>query len=564
MKKISLTLLFVSMFAYIANAQTYCQPTGVVPNWAHANSQSLYTVIIKSGDVNLLNYVDVSSSKSYNYLQTSQRFTVTQGQELSIEIQAGIWTWDMALGFDWDGNGSFETEYRAFSTPGIPSTNETSAWGDTKYDSDPKRKALETEYGTARSVVRRTFNVTVPTDAKVGSTFRMRVISDGDASGAAPKFVFCDKISYAGSLHDFGVTVNAAVVVDEVAKPVFNPAAGVYTASQQVSMSSTTAGSQIYFTTDGTDPNATSQLFSTAINVATTTTIKAVAIKDGKLSSIATALYTINEPVPSYCEPTDVYDITGGVRVFKKVTTTGFLVDGTFNILPNADLPKVKYINKTSDIKLAALRGNTVTLTFEQSIGWSEIALYVDYNGDKDFSDEGEIVASSKIDPATKAPTNTFTFTIPTNATLGETRIRVKNDYLRKGINPESGIADWSELDFTSINWNPCTMDATEVHHMADFSLTISDPFSNTPAISVAKYIVFPNPVGTVLSINLNVGTYELALKDLTGRSVRSEIISLSSNKSHSMNVADINAGIYLLSVMKDGNLVDTVRILKK
>lgn len=302
MRKTTLTLLLVSVFAYTALAQTYCQPSGTVPNWAHAGSQSLHTAIIKSGETILLNYVDAASLKSYNYLQSNHKFTVSRGQMFSVEIHSGIWTWDMALGFDWDGNGVFETEYRAFSTPGIVSTKETSSWGDSEYDTDVKRKALETIYNNSRNVIRHTFNVTVPADAAIGSSFRMRVICDGDASESAPAFVFCNKISYAGSLHDFGVTVNEGVI---------------------------------------------------------------------------------------------------------------------------------------------------------------------------------------------------------------------------------SGV-------------------------------------DKTAEFSASKYVAYPNPVEEVLSIQLENGVYELSLQDLTGRSVRSEFVSMSSSRVYTLNVADINTGIYVLSVVREGNLVDTVRILKK
>lgn len=84
------------------------------------------------------------------------------------------------------------------------------------------------------------------------------------------------------------------LVAQQAAKPTFSPAGGTFIAAQSVTISCTTAGATIYYTTDGTDPTTSSTQYSAAIPVAQTTTIKAIAIKEGlPNSAIATATYTI-------------------------------------------------------------------------------------------------------------------------------------------------------------------------------------------------------------------------------------------------------------------------------
>jgi len=79
-----------------------------------------------------------------------------------------------------------------------------------------------------------------------------------------------------------------------VATPTFNPLGGSITAAQSVTLSDSTVGAQIRFTTDGSTPNASSPLYTTPIAVTATTTIKALANKAGMTdSSIATSTYTI-------------------------------------------------------------------------------------------------------------------------------------------------------------------------------------------------------------------------------------------------------------------------------
>lgn len=78
-----------------------------------------------------------------------------------------------------------------------------------------------------------------------------------------------------------------------VATPTFNPTEGTYTTAQNVSISCATEGATIYYTTDGSDPTSSSTQYSTAIPISTTTTVKAIAMKDNVYSDIATATYTI-------------------------------------------------------------------------------------------------------------------------------------------------------------------------------------------------------------------------------------------------------------------------------
>lgn len=79
-----------------------------------------------------------------------------------------------------------------------------------------------------------------------------------------------------------------------VATPTFSPAAGTYTSAQNVTISSETEGATIYYTTNGDTPTTDSNVYSSAINVSETTTIKAIAVKNGlENSTVASATYTI-------------------------------------------------------------------------------------------------------------------------------------------------------------------------------------------------------------------------------------------------------------------------------
>ena len=80
-----------------------------------------------------------------------------------------------------------------------------------------------------------------------------------------------------------------------VAKPTFNIAGGSYAGEQSVTINCTTPGATIYYTTNGSDPTASSTQYNNdAITVDETMTIKAIAIKSGMANStVAYATYSI-------------------------------------------------------------------------------------------------------------------------------------------------------------------------------------------------------------------------------------------------------------------------------
>jgi Legume lectin domain/Chitobiase/beta-hexosaminidase C-terminal domain len=89
--------------------------------------------------------------------------------------------------------------------------------------------------------------------------------------------------------------VSAAQQQGTAAAPVFSPAPGGYAAAQSVTLSTSTPGASIHYTTDSSTPTASSAVYSKAIPVSATETIKALAVASGYLnSSISTGTYVIN------------------------------------------------------------------------------------------------------------------------------------------------------------------------------------------------------------------------------------------------------------------------------
>ena len=120
------------------------------------------------------------------------------------------------------------------------------------------------------------------------------------------------------------------------ATPALSPAPGAFTSVQSVTLTDTTAGASIYYTTNGTTPTTASTLYSASapIAVSSTTTIEAIAVASGYTNSaVASGTYTIRLPAaaaPTFSpapgsytseQPVSLLDATNGASIY--YTTNG-------------------------------------------------------------------------------------------------------------------------------------------------------------------------------------------------------------------------------------------------
>ena len=139
------------------------------------------------------------------------------------------------------------------------------------------------------------------------------------------------------------------VVVAQVATPTISPAGGLFSVSQQVTMSCATDSVVIHYTTDGTTPTVSSPVYNGALTLNSTATVKAIAVKSGMVDSLSSSQsYTLMGTVAT---PTITStDATGGQQVSITSTTTGatiyYTLDGT--------APTVSSTKYTTSFKLTA------------------------------------------------------------------------------------------------------------------------------------------------------------------------------------------------------------------
>ena len=85
-------------------------------------------------------------------------------------------------------------------------------------------------------------------------------------------------------------------ITPPAATPSISPATGTYGLTQTVTITDTTAGATIYYTTNGTQPTSSSAKYAGSFQVSSTTTVKAIATAAGfSTSATATSVITINK-----------------------------------------------------------------------------------------------------------------------------------------------------------------------------------------------------------------------------------------------------------------------------
>ena len=115
-------------------------------------------------------------------------------------------------------------------------------------------------------------------------------------------------------------------VPDIVASPVFDPPEGTYWPSQTVSITCSTIGASIVYTTDGSNPTSASPVYTAPLAITATTTIKAQAYRTGWTDSpMVTAVYTIQ---PAEQVATPVFDPVGGVYSTAQTVTIDCATSG--------------------------------------------------------------------------------------------------------------------------------------------------------------------------------------------------------------------------------------------
>ena len=199
---------------------------------------------------------------------------------------------------------------------------------------------------TAGAKIYYTTNGTTPTTS---STLYSGAISVGASETLSA-------IAVATGFSNSAVASAAYTITLPAATPTFSVAAGVYTSAQSVTISDTTTGAKIYYTTNGTTPTTSSTLYSGAISVSASETLSAIAVAAGfSNSAVASAAYQIGAPPAA----TPVFSVAGGTYTSQPTVT---ISDTTPGAVIYYTLNGTSPSNKSSLYTKALTIGGSVTL----------------------------------------------------------------------------------------------------------------------------------------------------------------------------------------------------------
>lgn len=155
------------------------------------------------------------------------------------------------------------------------------------------------------------------------------------------------------------------------AAPTIDPDGGTFYAGQSVSLNSATSTAQIYYTTDGSTPTASSTQYSDAFTVSDNTTIKAVAIAEGYVqSAISTAVFTFpsQPPAVTFSPGAGTYTTAQNVKLVDGDTAASiyYTTDGT---PPSANsIPYTDAIPVSASMTIKAIAIDTTLATSNSAV----------------------------------------------------------------------------------------------------------------------------------------------------------------------------------------------------
>ena len=125
--------------------------------------------------------------------------------------------------------------------------------------------------------------------------------------------------------------VASGVFTIQCATPAYSPAAGTYGAAQTVTITTSTGGASIRYTTNGTTPSSTAgTLYSSAVSITANTTLQAIAYETGLTNSaVASGNYYIQCAAPTFSPGGGAFDSTQTVSI--STSTSGASIMYTTN-----------------------------------------------------------------------------------------------------------------------------------------------------------------------------------------------------------------------------------------
>jgi len=221
-------------------------------------------------------------------------------------------------------------------------------------------------------------------------------------------------------------------------------------------------------------------------------------------------------------------------------TNTGLAI--TRVVLSNLDNTSTRatYTDYTGTVTAAGIerqRSYTISITNGSTTGYytNDVAYaWIDYNHDGVFDDSTERTAIT-----VNAVTSTASITVPANAVIGVTRMRVR--YSNSGganSNTACGTATYGEVE--------------------DYAVEIKEFLAVSDTNKVNNVSVYPNPFADVLKISDIKGVKSISVNDISGRQVKTFASSAE------LNLSNLKQGLYIVNLKMEDGSVKSFKAIKK
>lgn len=156
-------------------------------------------------------------------------------------------------------------------------------------------------------------------------------------------------------------------------------------------------------------------------------------------------------------------------------------------------------------------------------------SVWIDYNHDNVFSDSEKVVLTPTAIAA-------GTINIPSDAQLGNTRMRVRTSYTLSP--PACGAISYGQAE--------------------DYTINIIEDVLAVPQVNKSRIAVYPNPFTDVLKISDIEGVKSISINDISGRQLKtlkaSAVLALS----------DLKTGVYIVNLNMEDGSVHSIKAIKK
>jgi hypothetical protein len=239
--------------------------------------------------------------------------------------------------------------------------------------------------------------------------------------------------------------------------------------------------------------------------------------------------------------------ITGGTITYCSATTTTANATTSFEYIRKVVCGS---ISKTSNASVysnfttsatSVVRGATrsFTITVNNNYTTDQVLIWCDWNRDGDFTDAGENVYTSVLGGAYSG-----SFVIPTTASLGAVRMRIRLTDTASGVNATPcGVSSYGEVEDYTLNVAAAGVMEENTDSAGEAIAQRSN--ESTVSLDAINLNVYPNPNNGSFTVKaLHEGTYYLMNE--AGQLVKSFTVNADNNFTY--QIENLTNGFYVLS----------------